>query len=114
MDNLKNLIELSSNFNISVYNKRNKLRPQNTLMKEIEKIKKKELKKTSSLLSNLAKLTQKGGTINNIDEVDTTVILLKDNISKIDEFIKILPSVYETKKDNCDYDSYIECYTNDD
>jgi len=108
MDNLKNLTQLSQELNICIYNKRNKLRSQNTLIKEIEKIKKKELKKTSSLLSNLAKLSQKGGTINNIDEVDTTVILLKDNISKMDEFIKILPAVYN----NNDYDNYIECYSN--
>lgn len=106
MDNLKNLLELSAGLNISVYNKRHKLRAQNTLIKEVEKIKKKELKKTFSLLSNLAKLSQKGG---DIIESDETVTLLQENIYKIDEFIKILPTVYEKN-----INDYIECYSNED
>jgi hypothetical protein len=106
MDNLKNLLELSTELNISVYNKRHKLRAQNTLIKEVEKIKKRELKKTFSLLSNLVKLSQKGG---DIIESDETVTLLQDNIHKIDEFIKILPTVYEKN-----INDYIECYSNED
>jgi hypothetical protein len=106
MDSLKNLLELSTELNISVYNKRHKLRAKNTLIKEVEKIKKRELKKTYSLLSNLVKLSQKGG---DIKDPDVTVTLLHDNIHKIDEFIKILPTVYEKNI----YD-YIECYSNED
>ena len=56
-NSLKNLINLSTQTDISVFNN-NKLKKKEKLLKECEKIKKQELKKSSTMLSNLAKLNQ--------------------------------------------------------
>lgn len=109
--NLKNLINLSTQTDINVFNK-NKLKNKDKLLKECEQIKKKELKHTSTLLSNLAKLNQVND-IQNIHNVCQTLENKITNIDKIIDCVKVL-EVNETeasvKSDNMT--DYIECYSN--
>lgn len=59
-NNLKNLINLSTINDLYVFNKKNKkitLKSKDKLLKECNNIKKKELKQSSVVLSNLAKLS---------------------------------------------------------
>ena len=129
-NNLKNLINLSTVTDLYVFNKKNKkwqLKSKETLLKECNVIKKKELKTTSCLLNNLAKLNASSDTnnikkifdglhnkISNLDNIiscienlDTTETLtsLNENIPKQ---IKIIDLVSELTNS----DSYIECYSN--
>ena len=110
-NNLKNLINLSTQTDINVFNK-NKLKNKDTLLKECEQIKKKELKHTSILLSNLAKLNQ----INDIQNVHNVCQTLENKITNIDKIIdcvKVLDindTDVSTKTDNMT--DYIECYSN--
>ena len=129
-NNLKNLINLSTVTDLYVFNKKNKkwqLKSKETLLKECNVIKKKELKTTSCLLNNLAKLNASRDTnnikkifdglhnkISNLDNIiscienlDTTETLtsLNENIPKQ---IKIIDLVSELTNS----DSYIECYSN--
>lgn len=110
-NNLKNLINLSTQTDINVFNK-NKLKNKDKLLKECEQIKKKELKHTSMLLSNLAKLNQ----INDIQNVHNVCQTLENKITNIDKIIdcvKILDNNdtdVSTKTENMT--DYIECYSN--
>jgi hypothetical protein len=110
-NNLKNLINLSTQTDINVFNK-NKLKNKNKLLKECEQIKKKELKHTSMLLSNLAKLNQ----VNDIQNIHNVCQKLEDKITNIDKIIdcvKVLEvndTDVSTKSDNMT--EYIECYSN--
>jgi predicted ATPase len=139
--NIKNLVHLSNDANICIFNKKNKkwcLKSNDKLIKECENIKKKEIKNSSSLLSNLAKL-------NSNNTTDTTSIQsiyknLENKIKKVDDIIECINNI-KTKKNNTniidfneikivdkvdnvikidinniikknrDYD-YIECYSN--
>ena len=110
-NNLKNLINLSTQTDINVFNK-NKLKNKNKLLKECEQIKKKELKHTSILLSNLARLNQ----VNDIQNIHNVCQKLEDKITNIDKIIdcvKVLEvndTDVSTKSDNMT--EYIECYSN--
>ena len=116
-NNLKNLINLSIKSDIYIFNKKKKiyeLKTKEQLLKECNQYKQKELKKTSSILSNLAK-------INSLNELNKNKIKtinnnLEENINNIDEFITCINNINkddkEDKEDKEDKDNYIECYSN--
>jgi len=84
--NLKNLINLSTQTDIYIFNKKNKkwqLKSKNVLLKECDQIKKKELKVSSSMLSNLAKLNN----TNDFNTVKSICQNLENKISNIDKII---------------------------
>lgn len=103
-NNLKNLIHLSTQTDIHLFNKRTKksLKNKSLLLKECETKKKKELKKTTSMLSNLAKL-------NNINEVKVKNIYenLENKIVNIDKMIDYIKVI-----DTDSSEEYIECFSN--
>lgn len=97
---LKHLINLSSNTNINIYNK-NKIKSKDKIINECEKVKKKELKNSSILLANLAKLST------DINEVKNIYSNLENKISKIDQIINIVNS-----EQNIFDSDFIESYSN--
>jgi hypothetical protein len=134
-DNLKNLIKLSTISDLYIFNKKNKkwyLKSKDKLLNECRNIKKKELKSSSTMLSNLANLNTQHGmlSIKNICEK------LQDKISNIDNIIDcinhielsvessldIIPIKYniveQTKEENKNInlfnesEYFIECYSN--
>lgn len=112
-NNFKNLVKLSTHTDISLFNKKNKLKGTTKLLKECEQIKKKELKKSSLMLSNLAKLNN----INNIDNVHSICQDLESKITNIDKIIdcvKVLETTPEVKVIPKEYlyNDFIECYSN--
>lgn len=107
-NNIKNLINLSTITDLYIFNKKNqkwKLKPKDKLLKECETIKKKELKTSSSMLSNLAKL-------NSIDDINN-VKTICDNlqckmnaieqvigcIKQLDSSIDLVPIKYDNEKE---------------
>jgi hypothetical protein len=88
-NNLKNLINLSTQTDIYIFNKKNKkwqLKSKDKLLKECEQIKKKELKVSSSMLSNLAKLS-------NIDDSNTVKTICQNLENKILNIDKIMSCI---------------------
>ena len=64
-NNLKNLINLSSQYDIKLFNKKKmSIKSKDILVKEFEKRKNKEVKNSSYILSNLSKISN-----NNIEDV---------------------------------------------
>jgi hypothetical protein len=115
-EKLKNLINLSTRSDIYIFNKKNKrliLKPKDKLIKECNQIKKKELKNSSSMLSNLAKLNDKDtnyvkNICNNLENKITNIDILMEEINNIDSDIdyNIIPTIINIE------DKYIECYSN--
>jgi hypothetical protein len=115
-EKLKNLINLSTRSDIYIFNKKNKrliLKPKDKLIKECNQIKKKELKNSSSMLSNLAKLNDKDtnyvkNICNNLENKITNIDILMEQINNIDSDIdyNIIPTIINIE------DKYIECYSN--
>lgn len=127
---LKNLIELSTQTDLFIFDKKNQqwsLKSKNKLKKECEQIKKKELKNTSSMLSNLAKLSniQKpcdkildDNTTNEVKKIcknlESRIINLDkilnelENINSSDPFERIIDNGSNKKN----ISAYIECYSN--
>jgi len=88
-NNLKNLIKLSTISELYIFNKKNKkwyLKSKDKLLKECENIKKKELKTSSIMLSNLAKLNTNHD-VSNIKDICET---LQTKISKLDNIINCI------------------------
>ena len=84
-EKLKYLIQLSTQNDIYIFNKKNKrykFKNINLLLKECEKIKKKEIKSSTNLLSNLAKLSNP-----NLDNVKNIYTNLENKIDNINKFI---------------------------
>jgi hypothetical protein len=115
-EKLKNLINLSSRSDIYIFNKKNKrliLKPKIKLIKECNQIKKRELKNSSSMLSNLAKLNNKDtnyvkNICNNLENKITNIDILMEQINNIDSDIdyNFIPKIINIQ------DKYIECYSN--
>ena len=115
-DKLKNLINLSSQSDIYIFNKKNKkwqLKTKEKLLKECNQIKKKEIKSSSSMLSNLAKINNNDvkkikNICNNLENRITNIDLIIDHINDIDSEIdyNFIPTIIDLN------DSYIECYSN--
>ena len=92
---LKNLLNLSIQTELCVFNKnRSKLKNKNILLKEFDKIKKKEIKKSSDLLLNLAKIYNNTDLIDNKkplnDEIKNIYKKLEDKITNIDDIIRTI------------------------
>ena len=108
-NNIKNLVKLSADIDLCVFNKKyNKwnIKPKNKLLKECEKIKKTEVKNVSYMLSNLAKLSS-----NNID-IDPLYNKIK-NIDTVINYINNTDININTKKKNkVESEKYIESYSN--
>ena len=102
-NNLKNLINLSTQTEIPIFTK-NKLKKKDKLLKECEKVKKQELKRSSMMLSNLAKLNQL--TEMKVENIQTIYKKLEDKITNIDKIIDYVNVLSD------DSDKYIECYSN--
>jgi len=102
-NNFKNLIKLSTQTDISLFNKKNKLKKKDKIIKECEQVRKKELKKSSTMLSNLAKLNN----LTDINNVHSICQNLESKITNIDKFID-----YVKVLDNNDNNNFIECYSN--
>jgi hypothetical protein len=97
-ESLKNLILLSTKNDINIFNKKNKqwhLKSKNILLKECEKIKKKEIKSSTNLLSNLAKLDNT--TIDNFKSIYQNLENKIDNINKFIDQINIIDIDKENK-----------------
>lgn len=85
-NNLKNLINLSTNTDLNVFNKKNKkwqLKSKDKLLKECNQIKKKEIKESSIMLSNLAKLSN----INEYNSVTNIYSTLQSKIADLDKLV---------------------------
>ena len=117
-ENLKNLIHLSTYTDIYVFNKKNKnyqLKTKDKLLKECEQIKRKEIKTSSSMLSNLAKLND----THNSDSIKKLCNNLQSRITNIDNFVDCLNKI-DAKENNIildvlsdsSSDNFIEYYSN--
>jgi hypothetical protein len=120
-NNLSYLIKLSSESDIEIFDKNLNLKSKNLILKKCEAIKKKELKeikKTSNILSNLAKLSNS----ENIEQIKITYNNLEhkiNNINNIEELIKYLntydinkPPIKSVRYIKPHTESYIESYAN--
>jgi hypothetical protein len=115
--NLKTLLLLSTETNVNIFNKKKnkwELKPNNKILKECEQSKKKEVKVSSSMLSNLAKLNSSSTDVTNICHS------LENKITNIDKMIDCVNTIGPLKevstrcKENLSEssDSFIECYSN--
>jgi hypothetical protein len=126
--NLKNLINLSAQTDIYVFNKKYKkwqLKSKDILLKECNKVKKHELKLSATMLSNLAKLNNHTcitdikmmnnkleNKLDNIEKIMTCINHLDDstNLSdSIDDINTFKPTIVDLEPVS---NKYIECYTN--
>jgi hypothetical protein len=88
-NNIRNLINLSSKSELYIFNKKNKkwqLKSKDKLLKECNQIKKKEIKESSVMLSNLAKLTNN----NEYNSVSTIYNKLQSKIADIDKIVNCI------------------------
>ncbi len=91
-NDLKNLINLSNQAEINIFSKKNKkmeLKTKTQILKECEQIKKKEIKMSSSMLANLAKLSNS----NEITEIKNIYQNLENKISNIDKIINCVTNL---------------------
>ena len=88
-NNLRNLINLSSKSDLYIFNKKNKkwqLKSKDKLLKECNQIKKKEIKESSIMLSNLAKLADN-------NEYKTVYYIYNNLQTKIADIDKIVSCI---------------------
>ena len=112
-NNLKNLINLSTQIEIPIFNNKQKLKKKENIIKDCEQNKKKELKKSSIMLANLAKLNQ----VNDLQNIHTIYKNLENKITNIDKMIdcvKILDTDKSIEKNKSieKSEEFIECYSN--
>ena len=99
---IKNLVNLSTNNNINIYDKNNKIKTKKKIINDCLKEKKKELKDISKVLLNLSKLAQ-------FDNVKDVYSNYENKINNIDKII----SIVNTEEENIYYtEKYIEKYGN--
>jgi hypothetical protein len=85
--NIQNLMKLSKDTELYIFNKKYKkwsLKSKDKLIKECENIKKKEIKKTTSILSNLAKINPQS------NDIKSHYNILENKISKLDDIVSCL------------------------
>ena len=131
---LKNLIELSTQTDLFIFDKKNQqwnLKSKSKLKKECEQIRKKELKTTSSVLSNLARLNnyEQNDSIGTSLKIKKICENLENRIVNLDKILDQLDNINSSDSINTPYDSkskkttlnkgtkttsinYIECYSN--
>jgi hypothetical protein len=115
-NNLKNLINLSTVSDLYIFNKKNKkwyLKSKDKLLKECKSIKKKEIKSSSFMLSNLAKLCS----TNDISNIKDICENLQNKISNLDNLIncinyiessiEIVPINYEQETHKVDVNNIV-------
>ena len=98
-NNLKNLINLSTQTDLYIFNKKNKkwqLKSKDKLLKECEQIKKKEIKMSSSMLSNLAKLSKTHDSY----EIKNICQKLENKVNNIDKIINCIQNLETLDYDN--------------
>jgi hypothetical protein len=117
--NIKNLIYLSSQVDINLFNKK-QLKPKKRIIKECEQVKKKELKNLSTILKNLSKL----GSDNNMVNIKNIYKNFENKVDNIDKIIScannldtkdiiIEDSNLSKKKNNIGIqNNYLECFGN--
>jgi hypothetical protein len=94
--NLKNLINLSIQTDLYIFDKKkkkNKLKNKLSLLKECDKIKKKEIKNSSNMLSNLAKICKNNDDIYNnpvTEKIKNIYKTLENKINNIDEIVNVI------------------------
>jgi hypothetical protein len=88
ISNIKNLINLSSLADINIFDKKMKIKNKDKLIKECEKIKRQQIKDTSLMLSNLAKLNQPSN--NNVKNIFSN---LENKIENIDKIISCINTI---------------------
>lgn len=114
--NIRNLINLSTQTDLYIFNKQHtKLKNKNELLKECKRKKKKELKESSIQLSNLAKLNKE----HNKEDIKNIYVNLENNITKIDEVISCIQDIDITQTNKSkiilsdfNKDDFIEYYSN--
>ena len=111
--NLRTLLLLSTESNVNVFNKKKnkwELKPNNKILKDCEQSKKKEVKASSSMLSNLAKLNSTSTEVTNVCHSLENKIT---NIDKMIDCVNTIGAIIEpTKPLSESSDSFIECYSN--
>jgi len=138
-NNLRNLLNLSTKSELYIFNKKNKkwqLKSKDKLLKECNQIKKKEIKESSIMLSNLAKLSNN----NEYNSISNIYNNLQNKIADIDEIVNCINHIDESsesinnfklnfinfnnknnslinlnldaKSDSSSDENYIECYGN--
>jgi hypothetical protein len=140
-NNLRNLLNLSTKSELYIFNKKNKkwqLKSKDKLLKECNQIKKKEIKESSIMLSNLAKLSNNNeyssisniynnlqnkiadidkivNCINHIDESSESINNFKPNVINFNNKNNSLVNLdlnLDAKSDSSSDENYIECYGN--
>lgn len=105
-NNLKNLIKLSTISDLYIFNKKNKkwqLKNKDILLKECQNIKKKELKTSSIMLSNLAKLN----IIHDITKIKGICDNLQNKISNLDNLINYINHIESSSENISENDASI-------
>lgn len=88
-EKIKNLILLSEKLNIDIFTKKHNIKQKNKILKECELIKKKEIKHSSNLLSNLSKLN-----INSLEnDIKQIYTELEFKLNKINNFINYINNI---------------------
>ncbi len=96
-NNLRNLINLSTKSDINIFNKKNKkwqLKSKDKLLKECNQVKKKEIKESSIMLSNLAKLSNN----NQYNSVSSIYSNLQSKIADIDKIVDCINHIDTTSE----------------
>lgn len=109
-NNLKNLINLSSEYDIKLFNKKMSIKSKDILVKEFEKKKNKELKNSSYILSNLSKISN-----NNIEDIKYVYKNLEEKINNINNIINYVSNMSNNKIEINTIEinnNYIESYSN--
>lgn len=103
-NNLRNLINLSTKSDIKIFNKKNKrwqLKSKDKLLKECDQIKKKDIKESSLMLSNLAKLSNN----NQYNSISSIYKTLQTKILDIDKIVNCINNIDSSSESN-NYDSF--------
>ena len=103
-NNLRKLINLSTKSELYIFNKKNKkwqLKSKDKLLKECNQIKKKEIKESSVMLSNLAKLSN----INEYNSVSSIYNNLQSKIADIDKIVNCINHI-DTSSESINQDFF--------
>ena len=105
-NNLRNLINLSTKSDLYIFNKKNKkwqLKSKDKLLKECNQIKKKEIKESSLMLSNLAKLANN----NEYNSVYCIYNNLQTKIADIDKIVNCINHINISSESNNNFNPNI-------
>ena len=100
-ENIKSLLFLAALSNVNVLKKNNQFKSKKNILRECETTKKKYIKSSSVMLSNLSRLS-----ITDSYKINNIYDDLKDKINTVDEIIKKVDIINPEEK------KYVECYSN--